>query len=451
MAGLGAGFAGLLGNNVLQQLLLYNVAGQVIGAALAPYADALGQELYQLTPTHSLSPADAAEAQLRNVWDRDRAAHEARNSGVDDERYDVLAKLAGNAPAPQELAVALRRKLISAERYLLGIRQGRTRDEWAELYQELSVQQPSPVAMLQAYLEGQVDEATARAKYAELGGDPAYFDILFNSQGQAPSPLEAATMARRGIIPWGGEGPGVVSFRQAFLEGPWRNKWEAPFRVLADYIPPPRTISAMLGEGSIDRARAAQLLAWNGVPDDLIPAFLDSGSNVKTAATRDLAQSTVVTLYRDRLASKDTALGMLSSLGYDATEAGFLLAVADVQLTQRFLEGAVGRVHTLYVGHKASRPDAIAVLNRLGLEAGQVSDLMALWDLEEAVNVKLLTPTDLAAAYKKHLISLAQLLGELEGQGYTPHDAWVYAAIHSGADPDTLGPPPPDAGPALPA
>jgi hypothetical protein len=55
-------------------------------------------------------------------------------------------------------------------------------------------------------------------------------------------------MANRGIIPWSGSGPRSTSFEQAFLEGPWRNKWLGPFRKAAEYFPPPRTITAMYNE-----------------------------------------------------------------------------------------------------------------------------------------------------------------------------------------------------------
>jgi hypothetical protein len=441
------GLGGIFGNDTLQQIAIWGVGQQVIGAAVGPYLNALTAEVNSLTPIAPLSPDVAAGSVIRNLWPVDRAASEAAMSGVNRERFDVLVGLSGDAPAPQELAVALRRGLIDAATYQRGIRQGRLRDEWSDLIQRLAVQEPSPIAILQAYLEGQVDEGTARSLYAKLGGAPDYFDILYNSQGSAPTPTEAAEMARRGVIPWGGRGAGVVSFEQAFLEGPWRNKWQKPFRTLAEYLPPPRTVTAMYREGSLSRSEALDLLVKQGLTPDLAAAYLQSGSDQKTAPTKDLAQSTVTTLYRDRLISRGDAQDMLVALKYDATEADFILQIEDVRVAERFLSSAVARVHTLYVGHKISRSQATSVLAQLQLPAGNVTDLVAVWDYERAANVRGLQPSEVFAAFRYQIVdqpTAQQMLVEL---GYLPHDAWLYLSVHhKGKLPDE--PPASDLGPA---
>lgn len=429
MAGLGSLLSGIQ-RNTLFQIAEYQVAGAVLGGLLAPEADALQQTVYDANPIAILSPAEAAEAVLRGVWDAQRGRAESQRSGINGERFDVLARLAGNAPDPSSLAVALRRGLISPSRYTEGIRQGRLRDEWGELVQELSVQEPSPTDALEALLEGQLPEARARELYAKFGGDPAHFTWLFNSRGTAPTPTQAAELANRGIIPWSGTGPNAVSFEQAFLEGPWRNKWEAPFRKGAEYFPPPRTITAMFNEGSLSRARAIELLKAQGLADDLAAAYLSSGSSQKTAPTKDLARTTIVQLYQDHLITHANAAGFLESMGYDSEEAGFILAIADVAIVQRFLSTAVGRIHTLYVGHKVARSVAISALADLDVPAETIPDLVGIWDLERAANVKVLTASEIASAYKLVLIDQATAQLMLEELGYQPHDAWLYLSVH---------------------
>lgn len=426
-----AGVGGILGNDMLQSVFVYGVGQQLLGAALGPYLNALTAQVNSATPLAPLGPAEAAEAVLRNVWPVERAREEARKAGIDGERFDVLARLAGNAPDPTSLAIALRRKLIDPARYLDGIRQGRLRDEWADLVRQLAVQQPSPEAALAAYLEGQVGEGEARDLFARFGGDPDYFDMLYHTQGQAPTPTQALELANRGIIPWEGEGPDVVSFRQAFLEGPWRNKWAAPFRALGEYLPPPRTVTAMYNEGSIDRARAIELLTKQGLAPDLAAAYISSGSAQKTAPTKQLAQSTVQTLYRDRLIPRADAAGFLESLGYDPAEADFILQIVDLEVAQRFLTAAVSRIHTLYVGHKIDRAAVLATLAQLGVAPDAVTDLLGIWDLEEAANVRTLTPSEVASALKLSLVDQPTAQALLEQLGYQPHDAWLYLSIHA--------------------
>jgi hypothetical protein len=267
--------------------------------------------------------------------DQGSAAREAAFAGVNADRFAVLAQLAGNAPDPTSLAVGLRRKLIDAATYDRGIRQGRLRDEWADLVRELAVVQPAPGAMLAAFLEGQIPEAEARDRYAQLGGDPAYFDILYNTEGQAPTPTQALELANRGIIPWGGSGPGVVSFEQAFLEGPWRNKWQASFRELGAYLPPPRTVTAMLREGALTPAQATTLLEKQGLTPELAAAYLSGAHHQGTAKTKELAESTVLDLYRDQLISRDQVLTFLGALGWAPARGGRGLAAGGPRADRR--------------------------------------------------------------------------------------------------------------------
>lgn len=425
-----AGIGGILGNPLLEQILLYNVLGQLIGAGLGPFATALSNTVNTAEPLVALPPADAAQAVIRNLMDHGAAADEAVKAGIDRPRFDVLVGLAGDAPDPTSLAVALRRKLIDQGRYMTGIRQGRLRDEWAALVQELAVVQPSPGAMLAAYLEGQIPEAEARDRYAQLGGDPAYFDILFATEGQAPSPVEALELANRGVIPWTGRGEAAVSYEQAFLEGPWRNKWLSSFRALGEYLPPPRTVTAMHREGALSDAQAIDLYRKAGLSPELARAYMSASASQRTVKTHELAQSTVEALYRDRLIPRTEAAAFLGSLRYTPQEAEYILELVDVQVSQKYLTAAVGRVHTLYVGHKIARAQALAVLGQLQLDATNAGDLVSIWDYERAANVKTLTASEVAAALKLKLVDQPTAQAELEALGYLPHDAWLYLSVH---------------------
>ena len=47
----GGALGGLLGNSTLEQIVLFGIGQQVIGAAIAPYVQALQQESFFLAPT----------------------------------------------------------------------------------------------------------------------------------------------------------------------------------------------------------------------------------------------------------------------------------------------------------------------------------------------------------------------------------------------------------------
>ncbi|HUZ84160.1 MAG TPA: hypothetical protein VMU66_05660, partial [Gaiellales bacterium] len=219
MAGIGGGVLGAIENNTLLQMVVYGLVQQLVGAVLSPFEQAVTSAVMSADPLVPLSPADLALMVIRNIRAEGDAAGEAAMSGINATRFSDLVLMTGDAPAPQALAEALRRGLIDAARFDTGIRQGRLRDEWGTLMQKLAVQQPSPMQALTAAVEGQLDPATAQTKFAEFGGDPANYEWLFGTVGSGPSPIEAASMAYRGAIPWTGSGLGVTSFEQAVKEG----------------------------------------------------------------------------------------------------------------------------------------------------------------------------------------------------------------------------------------
>lgn len=424
MAGPGAG-------SILEQLLLYQVAGQLIGAALTPYTQALTNQLNSATPLVPLSPADVAEALLRDVDVPGGAAHEASMSGVDADRLGVLAQLAGNAPAPEAMAVALRRRLVDEATYTRGIRQGRLRDEWGPLIRELAVQEPSPTQALEALVEGQLSEGEARDKFAAFGGMPSEFEWLYGTMGSAPSPNEAAAMAHRGLIPWTGKGLGVLSFEQAVAEGHTRTKWTEAYRGLNQYLPPPRTITAMVHEGALTPAQGAKYLQDQGLSAELAAAYIAGASHTKVAKAKELSEATVLRLYRDRIVPRTVAAEFLAKLGYTTAQADYILAAEDMAVAERFITAAVNRVHTLYVGHRLTEVQASSSLASLGVANTQAAELVALWGHERAASMRELTPAEVASAMVHKIVDQASAQADLEAMGYAPHDAWVYLSIHA--------------------
>lgn len=430
MAGLGGGFGGILGNGMLQQIFLYNAVGSILGTALQPLNQGIANAIWSDSPNVPLSPSELALAVVRGELSEADAAGEAKQSGINPERFHTLYRITGSAPAPGDLAVALRRKIIDDARFTKGIQQSMLRDEWEDVVKALSVSLPSPTLALQAYLEGQTDEATARDLWRLFGGAPEYFEIAYNTEGQAPTPVQALDLANRGIIPWKGRGAGVVSYEQAFLEGPWRNKWLESFIALGAYLPPPRTIVAMLREGSLDQATGLDLLRKQGLTEQLAQAYVQSAVSQKTQTTKDLGEATVKALYRDQIIDRATAGGLLETLGYDAKEADFVLQVVDLEIAQKYLNALVSRIHTLYVGHKIPKNVALTTLSQGGIPNDQAVGLVDLWGYERAANVKTLTPAQVATAFKDGIITQGDAQADLEAQGYLPFDAWLFLSQH---------------------
>lgn len=434
-----AGLGDLFGKgSVAEQLLVWGVLNQAIGAVAQPFLNDVTYTVNEGIPNQEISVQELAKAVVENLLQDADGASRARNLGIDRGKFDLLVTLAETPLATQDVIAAFRRGLIPQEvadpkgaSLATGLARAGIPPEWRETAAQLALQWPSPEAFLTAYLEGQTDEATARDLYAKAGGDPQFFDLLYNSQGQAPTPTEALTLLNRGIIAQDGTGPESTSYTQAFLEGPWRNKWLKPFLALREYLPPPRTVTAMLRAGSLTDAQATDLLVKQGLTAELAAAYVNDAHHTSTSGDKNLTQASVIGLYEARILPQSDALTMLEALNYSPEDAGYLLQLADVRRVISAVNAAVARIHTLYTGHKISRATAVTTLGNLQVPANQIDGIVRIWDIEAGANIKTLTPTQVADAFINKIIDQAEASAELIGQGYTPYDAWVLLSIHN--------------------
>lgn len=387
-----------------------------------------------------LSPADAADAVVRNFLSSADGADVAKRSGVSAADFETLVHLSGDAPGPQQLAEALRRGAIPADgtgagsvSFTQGIAEGRLSDKWAPVIRALSLDWPTPVAALSAQLKGAFTGSEGKALYERLGGDPQFYDWLLFAEGSAPTPNEAADMARRGIIPKDGTGQGVTSYEQAFLEGPWRNKWAPAFWAYSQFIPTAREVITLLKDGAVDKATAASWMKRAGADDATAAAFIAEADTGTISDYKGLTTSAVLGMYYQRLISQSDATDILKSLHVSDAAAPLMLAYADLQRAIAQRNSAVSRVGTLYATRKITAETARHSLVTLQVPTDAIDDIMATWQLENSINVKTLTESQIVSAYGYGIMSEGEAMTELTNIGYTPYDGWVLLSIHAKA------------------
>lgn len=523
-----AGLGDLLGKgSVVEQLVVWGVANQALGAALAPYLSQLQQDVQARTPVEPLAPADLADAVVRNYMSLADATAEAAKSGLSADRFATMVPLHGDAPGPQQLAVALLRGIIpeagtgadsvafdqgiresrladkwvpmikalsqavlsppdaasavvrnfmtaadgeataarsgvdpatfatmvhlsgdapgpqqlaealrrgaipengtgpDSTAFTQGIAEGRLADKWAPVIRELALDWPTPVAALNAQLKGAFTGDEGKALYERLGGDPQFYDWLLFSEGSAPTPDEAAVMARRGIIAKDGTGPDAVSYEQAFLEGPWRDKWSPAFWELSQFIPTAREVITLLRDGAVDKETAAAWMKRSGADDATTAAFIAEADATALSAYKGLTQSSVLGMYYQRLVSAADATTMLESLHVSPQAVPLMLTYADLQRAIAQQNSAVSRVGTLYASRKITAQTAKQSLITLQVPAAAVDDIIATWRLENSINVKTLTESQVVDAWSYGVLTQHEAETELGNIGYTPFDAWV--------------------------
>ena len=430
MARVGSILKRLLGpNSMARQFFVWNILGETLSAAARPFFISLTNTVNSVFPVAPLTPEELVTLRIRGIYDFEKASTEAKKSGIAPDKFRDLTLAAGEPPSLGDMLHLFRLGKMTEANVIKGIRQSNLKDEWIPTVLRLGLQVPSPEAILEALLQGQIDEPGARALYAKLSGDPEYFTLLYNTRGNSPTPLQAADMAHRGIIPWDGTGPNAVSFHQAFLEGPWRNKWLDSFRKSSDYLPPPDTIVEMIRVGALDNAKATVLLKRQGVPPDLIGAFLAKAVVHKTEKIKELTEGTISTLYREQAITDAQAMGMLKELNYQEPEARFVLTSWRLSRELAARNTAIGTVHTQFINRRINENEASIAMDRFGVPANQRDTLIALWSEERKTKVAVLTATQIRTASKRELLTEEEAVNRLIGLGYDEQDAVIFLQL----------------------
>ena len=253
-------------------------------------------------------------------------------------------------------------------------------------------------------------------------------------------------MANRKFIPWDGIGPDKTSFAQAVHESRYRDKWAHAYKGFAKYLPPESTLVTLLSHGAITPEVAADQLAQHGMDAATITAFLDEAHTEALSAYRGLTVTTVLAAYHDQLVSASDATVILEALHVTPSAVALLLAYEDIQRGFHAVNNAVTRVRTLFAARKITVGTAQQSLNRLGVPSAQIAPMLAAWEVENSISVKVLTEAQILKSWKIKVFTDAEAATELENIGYTPFDAWALMSNEAG----TPLPNKPAQGPAAP-
>jgi hypothetical protein len=419
-----------------EQFLIWGVLQQLLQPLLSPATNELGKIVNQGLPSILNTPADAAASVARGLDNTEHAELVARESGLESDAFAMLIQLAMRSADLGTAIAAYQRGLIpdgsanGAELSLNGaLADSGIRQEWHNVIKQLAIEIPSTAEVMNAWLEGQIGESEARERYLKAGGDPTWFQTAYNANGQAPTPNEALTMVNRGIIPLTGTGPGAVTYEQAFLEGPWRNKWLSAFEALREYYPPPRTVTAMYHQGQLTHDQAATYLVKQGLSTDLAAAYLAPKASTATDTEKHLAKTDIVTLYADGLMTRTDAVKALEAIKYSAHDASLILELQDVRTAAKQVTAGMTRVRTLFDAGKMTAADAVKALIALDVDATQARELVDTWQITVVSNPRSLTESQIVNAWYYELVSADDAMDMLVSIGYEPGDAWLLLAI----------------------
>lgn len=443
-------------------LFTWGILVGFITSLIDPYRRDLEYLVNDLNPNVILSPEVLADMVVRGIRTSDNAAAEAHSSGIDKQRFDDLVHGAGEPPALQEVLQWWRRGYlewgeIGPDKATVAnaIATSRVYNYWSDVIKKAQLTPPSPADAIDAVLRNQIDKATgiAMAYFGGLGlsstATPAgadttdterAFQILLDTAGNPPAPGELVEFVRRGLIPLGDTNPATktpapdeLSLAQGIYEGNSKDKWLPMFAALVRYVPPPRTVTAVYKAGGYTAEQATQLYIENGLTAEDAAAYIAGASGEKLAGTVQLALGVIDTLYYDQAIDNATATTLLEQIGYGPAEAAFELSVQDLKREQTALSSAVSRISTLYISHKITATVARNALASLKIPGAQIDQLIQTWTITASATIKALTQAEIVDAWANSIMTQDQAMGELEGIGYTPFDAWVLLSVKNKA------------------
>lgn len=444
--------AALLAIDIAETVLIQivgQIVGSVVGSALAPELDAIRYASYALTPGTRLSPQEAAVAVVKGHLSQAEGEFEAEVAGISKSRFRLMTEAAGNPPPADFLLQMARRSIIPLEddkgadsiSAVQGIRESFLHNKWLGVLEQGQWQLPSLGAVIEARLRNFVTPDEFKKWHEKIGFQDDAAGLEFLAAGVPISPQEGYAAYHRGLIPFDSPDPNVPSLNQVFRESRMIDKYREVWVALQEYLPPPRTVTALLRAGTISEKVARDLFHKAGLSPEMADAYVANASHQKTQATKELAVSTVVDMFKAKELTREQATAFIVGRGYTAEDAGFLLDYAEFQLVKAQVDALVSRVRTFYVGHKINKQTAVDALGNVGMTPDVIAHLLAIWDQEAHASPVLLTAIQIANAAAKGWVPVADAYDELQGRGYDARDAYLVLLEHK-ADVTGLPAPP---------
>lgn len=461
-----AGFQTLLDSagTTGKTLFVWGFLVGVVGRATEPFIRKLEYEVNQANPNVVLSPAELADAVVRQVIKQADAEHEASSAGIDPERFATLTHLAGNPPGLETILEWYRRGIIpfgeagpTKPTVANAIATSRIYTYWTDAIKRALVVPIAAAELVDARVENQIELGTRENVNAAAGGEqvsglspgattfyegmwangitPDQADVLFNTRGNPPSPTELFELYRRGVIPKTGTGPEALSVEQGIFEGATKDKWWPTIGELARVIPSLFYIKDALTAGTMPVDLATRLMKEAGYTTAVIAAVVGSAGAAAVATYKKLTESIIADLYTAQAIDRPTAATLLGKIGYGTDAAAFVLEYIDLKRIDAAVKSAIGKIGTQFINHKITATQVRTALARLDVPTAQVATLIATWTLEAASIVKLPTAAEYVDLVKYNIKTVTYGLAGLVSLGYTPHDAWVVmsAGLHAAA------------------
>lgn len=265
-----AGLGDLFGKNgILEQLMLWGVANQVVSSLAGPAFTALQQDVNAKHPGLALTPELAAQAVARHLLTEAHGQADAAKGGIDAGRFATMVEAARTRLTPDVLATAVERHLISESRAHTEAQLQGMAPADLTILQDLAKVRLSPADLAEALLRSYLTAAEAQAEAEPQGITAAQLKILSDLAGDAPGADQLVMALRRGIIPHHGKGAASTSFDQGIAETRLHDKWGPVLEQLGKAVLSPPDAASATVRNFMSHAEAEAEASKSGVSSGL--------------------------------------------------------------------------------------------------------------------------------------------------------------------------------------
>lgn len=369
-----------------------------------------------------LTPADLVLANLRGVLTDQQVAEYTPATGMSAQDMATLFDSTGEPPGLQFLMEMWRRGFITQDQFERGVRQSRVRNEWMPYIEAARFSPMSTADAINAAVQHQADDATARAITAQNGLEPEHFDILLGTYGSPLSREEMNELWHRGIAT-------QADVEQALRESHLKDKY-IPFALsLARRLIPYRTINTIVEHGVWTHDQGVAYLESIGYTPEDAQALIATSTSTKTAAVKQITEGQILALYEAGGVPHADAIKLLADIGYDSEQAQYIL---DAQLATAALKEqnrAITAIRKAFMGQRIFLADARTKLDQIHVLPAQRDQLLAEWAAEFQARVEELTPSEICNAVKYGLVDFSNALEKLVTLGYSQNDALIKLGV----------------------
>jgi Holliday junction resolvasome RuvABC DNA-binding subunit len=377
-----------------------------------------------LLPVEKASAQAYVEAYCRGEISQDSLRENMHELGLSDFVIDIMTKLRDPLQAVGANQALLNRGEITPEEAKRRFKiQGYSDQEANELIKlakyiptvpdfiRMAVREVFTPEVAEKY--GQFQDYPAELdKYAAMAGlDPAFAKFYWAAHWELPSISMGFDMFHRGIITYEEL---KTLLRTLDVMPYWREKMiklsETPFTRI--------DVRRMYKAGVLTREEVTRAYMDLGYNEDKASKLTDFVCADSIQDTRDLTKSELLTLYKEGSIKKDEIIAELQTLGYSEDEVNLLVSIVDFQKGKEKLNVLKSAMKASYFAGLVDRNDVLAFIEKQGLPASEVQELLDLWDAEREVRVTLPSRTDLTRFLKKGIIDEETFKSLMAGIGY---------------------------------